>query len=199
MTDPAGQTQDRFRVLHVCTGNICRSPMAERIMRAELATRFGVPAGAVDVRGAGTYGGHRGDSMNPPAARVLRERGIDPDGFSATWLREEQVAWADLVLTATAEHRSAVLGLDPTALRRTYTLKELARLAAEVTPDQLPPGGPAVRLRALVALASGLRALHPAHPRTVDDIGDPFGGPIEEFRETADDITTAVRGLLRPV
>ena len=188
-----------FHVLHVCTGNICRSPMAERIMLAELAARFGPRAGEVEVRGAGTYGGHRGDPMNPPAARVLGEMGIDASGFSSSWLREAQVEWADLVLTATAEHRSEVLGLDPRALRRTFALKELARVISSVTPDELPPGGPADRLRSLVGLASELRAVHPAHPRTVDDIGDPFGGPIEEFRETAEEIRTAVGAILRPV
>jgi protein-tyrosine phosphatase len=188
-----------YRILHVCTGNICRSPMAERIMRAELAARFGPLADEIEVRGAGTYGGHAGDGMNPPAARVLTEMGIDPSGFTSTWLREPLVEWADLVLTASADHRSQVLGLDQRALRRTFVLKELARLTAGVTPDELPPGGPAERLRALVTLAAGLRALHPAHPRTVDDIGDPFGGPIEEFRETAQDIRTAVRRILRSV
>jgi protein-tyrosine phosphatase len=188
-----------YRVLNVCTGNICRSPMAERIMSAELAARFGPLAAQISVASAGTYGGHAGSPMNPPAAQVLGELGMDASGFAATWLREPQVEQADLVLAATAEHRSLVLGLDQRALRRTFVLKELARLAAEVRPDELPPGGPAARLAALVALAGGLRALHPAQPRTMDDIGDPFGGPVEEFRETARDIQVAVRAILRPL
>ena len=195
MSSPDGS----FHVLHVCTGNICRSPMAERIMRAELASRYGPLADGVEVRGAGTYGGHRGDPMNPPAARVLGELGIDASGFAATWLREPQVEWADLVLTATADHRREVLGLDPSALKRTFVLRELARLAVFVQPDELPPGGPAERLRALVRKAADLRAWYPPQSRDVDDIGDPFGGPIEEFRETAADIQAAVRQILLPV
>jgi protein-tyrosine phosphatase len=188
-----------FRVLHVCTGNICRSPMAERLMLAELAARFGPQAGEVEVHGAGTYGGHEGHPMNPPAAAVLGELGVDASGFTATWLREPAVAQADLVLTATADHRSQVLALDPRALRRTFTLRELARLAAYVEPEELPPGGPATRLAALVTTAGGLRGVHPAHPRTVDDIGDPYGGPMEEFRETAAQIQQAIRQILRSV
>lgn len=196
MTETAGA---RLRVLHVCTGNICRSPMAERIMIAELRARFGGQAEQIEVAGAGTYGGHAGGPMNPPAANVLAEMGIDAGGFTATWLREPAVQHADLVLTATADHRSQVLALDQRALRRTYALKELARLADHVGPDELPSGGPAARLAALVALAPGLRALHPAQPRTVDDIGDPFGGPVEEFRQTALEIRTAVQAILRPL
>ena len=193
------RAQPRFTVLHVCTGNICRSPMAERIMQAELAARFGTQAAEIEVGGAGTYGGHAGGPMNPPAARVLGELGIDASGFIATWLREPQVERADLVLTATAEHRSQVLALDQRALRRTFALKEMARLAAHVRADQLPPGGPADRLSALVVLAAGLRTLHPAQPRTVDDIGDPFGGPVEGFRQTAQEIRAAVQAILRPI
>ena len=192
-------TTPRYTVLHVCTGNICRSPMAERIMVAELSARFGAAADEIEVRGAGTYGGHAGGPMNPPAAQVLAELDIDAAGFRATWLREIQVRQADLVLVATAEHRSQVLALDQRALRRTFALKELARLAAHVPPEELPTGGPAARLGALVTLATGLRALYPAQPRTLDDIGDPFGGPIAEFRQTAKEIRAAVQGILRPI
>lgn len=199
MTSAPASSSVPFKVLHVCTGNICRSPMAERIMRAELAERFGARAAEVEVHGAGTYGGHHGDPMNPPAARVLAELGIDSSGFASTWLREPQLEWADLVLAATADHRSDVLKLDPKALRRTFVLKELARLAREIGPDQLPDAGPADRLRALVAQAAELRAIHPATSRRVDDIGDPYGGPISEFRETAQEIQTAVHDILRPV
>ena len=73
MTEPMGVT-----VLHVCMGNICRSPMAERLMRHRLDEAFGAAAAEVRCAGAGTYGGHAGEGMNPPAARVLAEQGVDP-------------------------------------------------------------------------------------------------------------------------
>jgi protein-tyrosine phosphatase len=188
-----------LHVLHVCTGNICRSPMAERLMLARLAERYGDGGFDVEVRAAGTYGGHEGRPMHPPAADALRELGGSADGFRATWLREEQVRWADLVLTATAEHRSAVLGLEPRALRRTFTLRELARLAPDVPPDALPAGSPGERLAALAAGAADLRATHPPASRTADDVEDPYDGPPEGYRTAAREIADALDAVLAAV
>jgi protein-tyrosine phosphatase len=193
VADPAPMT-----VLHVCTGNICRSPMAERLMQSALAVRFGAAAG-IGVRAAGTYGGNAGAPMHPPAADALAELGVEAGGFRATWLREPQLAWADLVLTATAEHRSAVLQLDPRALRRTFTLREFARITGSVGAQDLPPGTPGQRLAALTALASELRAVHPSAGRGADDIADPFGGPLPEYRTTARLIQAAIEDILRPL
>ena len=188
-----------FTVLHVCTGNICRSPMAERIMRSAVHRRFGEQAAEFEIRGAGTYGGHAGQPMHPPAAQVLAELGCDAGGFAATWLQERQVQWAELILTATADHRRQVLGLDPRALRRTFTLVELARLVAPVQPDALPPGSPAERLGALVGLAVERRAIDPPPHRGADDIDDPFEQHLDVYRGTAREISAAIETILRPL
>jgi protein-tyrosine phosphatase len=193
MTEPAP-----FRVLHVCTGNICRSPMAEYVMRARLVARFGAGHG-LEVRSAGTYGGHAGEPMQPAAVEVLAEVGVDGAAHRATWLREPHVDWADLVLTSSAEHRAAVLSLQPRALRRTFGLLELARLADRVAPDELPPGAPADRLRALVSGAPDLRAMHPAAGRTADDVADPYGQPVAAFRATLATLADAVDRVVRPL
>jgi protein-tyrosine-phosphatase len=78
-------------------------------------------------------------------------------------------------------------------------LRELARLAADIRSGDLGAGPPAERLRMLVEHAAGLRAVHPPSARTVDDLGDPYGGPPEEFRRVAQVIQTAVRDILRPL
>jgi protein-tyrosine phosphatase len=191
-------TQAPFRVLHVCTGNICRSPMAEHVMLARLLARFGAGHG-LEVRSAGTYGGHAGEPMQPAAVEALAEIGVDGGGHRATWLREPHVDWADLVLTSSAEHRTAVLSLQPRALRRTFGLLELARLADQLGADDLPPGSPAERLRALVTRAPDLRGLHPAGSRTADDVADPYGQPVAAFRATLATLAGAVDRVVRPL
>jgi protein-tyrosine phosphatase len=184
-----------LHVLHVCTGNICRSPMAERIMRAELAARVG-PVTDVLVHSAGTYGGHAGGPMNRSASDELARRGLSDEEFTATWLREPQVQWADLVLAATAEHKAQVLQLEPRALRSTFTLRELARLAGHVPPDELGAGTPGQRLRALAAAASELRGLYPPDSRAADDVDDPYGEAPEVFTATADQLRDAIVTIL---
>lgn len=185
-----------FRVLHVCTGNICRSPMAQQIMRAELDRRFG-PAGAtVEVTSAGTYGGYAGQPMHAPAAAVLSGLDYPVDGFRATWLREPLINAADLVLVATADHRRQVLQLQPRALRRTFTLKELARLAGGVDPWALPRGGPAERFEALVELAEDRRGLVAGTGHFDDDVEDPYGGPPAAYEQAAAEIRQAVATVL---
>src|SRR5215213_2499267 len=93
-----------FSVLHVCMGNICRSPMAERLLRQAVWERVGDRADELLLsRSAGTGGWHAGEAMNPPAARELRRRGGDDAGFAARRLLGEHIDTADLVLTATAE------------------------------------------------------------------------------------------------
>jgi len=187
-----------LRILHICTGNICRSPMTERLMLARLTERFG--SGGFDVRigSAGTYDGNAGSPMDGSAARVLRELGVAPDGFVARGLTVADVAAADLVLTATTAHRTAVLRLDPGARRRTFMLRELARLAREIRAVDLPPGTPGQQLAALTERAAGLRASWPA-ASAADDIHDPYGEPLDVFRRVAAEIDAALADVLAPL
>src|SRR5215218_6314802 len=110
-----------FTILHVCMGNICRSPMAERLFIQALGDQ-------VHSHSAGTGGWHEGEEMNPPAAREVRARGADPDGFSARKLRADQIESADLILTATADQYDYVTALRPDAAERTFVLGEFGRL-----------------------------------------------------------------------
>jgi protein-tyrosine phosphatase len=171
---------DGFRLLHVCTGNICRSPMAERLTRAGLEQRLGGAADRFVVESAGTWG-HSGSPMEPPALSTLASFGVSGDDFRARELVAEHVAGADLVLAATREHRAAVVVLHPRAARRTFTLREFTRLVAGVDPAQLSAVDPVRRARELVDLAAGRRGLVPPDAPRNDDLADPYQEPEHAF------------------
>lgn len=186
-------TPARFSVLLVSTGNVCRSPLAERILGAQLQAAFGV--GAFRCESAGTWG-HVGASMEPHAAAVLRERGLDPGGFTARELGPNQVLAADLILGATREHREQVRLLDPYAVGRTFSLREFNRFAREVDPATLPTGDPATRARVLVDRVAMARTPRPGPGVPEDDIPDPFGAPLHVFRLCAEAVAEGLSALV---
>jgi protein-tyrosine phosphatase len=185
----------RFNILFVCTGNLCRSPMAERIAMAGLHARFGPMAAQVAVASAGTRA-VVGAPMAPHAATVLAERGLPAGGFVARDLSAELVADSDLVLCAAREHRSAVVRIDPRALRRTFTLPEFHRLTGSLTRGDIDQAGPVRGLASLARAAVRRRAVDRAARPGDDDIPDPIGYPVSEFRACAAVIAECLRGPL---
>jgi len=195
-----------FAVLHVCMGNICRSPMAERLLalavRQRLATAgWGIdPAEVLLSHGAGTGGWHAGQAMNAPAARQLQARGADPSGFAARKLRTDQIDASDLILTATIEQAEYVRGLRSDAADRTFVLGECGRLLAQLDGASLPRAAPspaAIHARgvALVAALDALRTGQP--PIETDELDDPYGLDDRYFGQIADQIEATVRPLAR--
>jgi protein-tyrosine phosphatase len=178
------------RVLAVCTGNICRSPMMERILREAFLRH---DAGdLLSVTSAGTWA-QPGEPMQPFAEATLAERGVDPSGFVARRVTEEAVQASDLVLTATLEHRGSVVGLVPGAVRRAFTLLELARITLSAPPvPSLEGGSTADGVRRAIAWAAQMRGATPRSTEDVDDLEDPLGAPRGVYRARADQITAAV-------
>ncbi len=146
------------RILFVCTANICRSAYAE-VRTAQL----GVPG--VTAHSAGTHG-WPDHAMDHHMAAELERRGADSDGFRSRRLTRSLVDDADVVLTATAAHRTFVLQERPGAVRRTFTLGQLAAALGEVPDD--------VHGADLLVAARRARATATAD----DDVADPYGrGP----------------------
>ncbi|MBC7307615.1 MAG: protein-tyrosine-phosphatase, partial [Dietzia sp.] len=111
-------------VMTVCTGNMCRSPLAERLLAARTAA-----AGLdVTVDSAGTRAAN-GAEIHRETLRVLQGYGGEGDGFASRLLTTNLLAGKDLVLTATRAHRDAVQEFAPLLWKKTYTLLEAARLA----------------------------------------------------------------------
>lgn len=110
-----------MNLLFVCTGNTCRSAMAEPLMRRRLEGE-GL-AGKWEVRSAGVAA-YAGQSASQGAREVLLSRGVDGESHKATQLDAETVKWADLILTMSQSHKRAILERHIEALDKTFTLKE---------------------------------------------------------------------------
>lgn len=163
------------RLLVVCVGNVCRSPLAERLLRARLPEGFEVTSAGV--------GALVDQPMDPDAAAELRGRGGSDEGFAARRLTPAMVERADLVLTATRDIRSRVLEEAPVALHRTFTIKELAALLDDQPVDELRPALRAAAQRRSEVAASDV------------DVPDPFRRGPEAHAEAAQQIDDAVRRL----
>lgn len=205
--EPAG-----FRILHVCVANQCRSPMAERITRHELARRLGEDPVPWSVTSAGTQATN-GQPMHRHSARALAALGIDLENFQSRRLTEQISLEADLILAATACERDLVISRVPATLPTAFTLREFARLVAAL-PDgavegaNVPPqpqdpwqvtSSPVTDLdraaRATVAAARKLRGRVPYVEPTADDLADP-PRTASAFEHCAAEIRTAIDVIL---
>ncbi|PWJ56055.1 protein-tyrosine phosphatase [Quadrisphaera granulorum] len=181
-------------LLVVCTGNICRSPMAERLLKAAFDAAEPDPALRVRVASAGTSA-LTGAPMEPEAADAVRRAGGDPTGHEATYLTSTLIREAALVLTAARDHRGAVVRLVPAAVRRTFTLPEAARLL-EAVGDQVQGDRVAERLVSAASILAGARGrVMPKEPGD-DDVLDPYRRGPKEWATSEEQVTQAVRAIV---
>lgn len=174
-------------VLTVCTGNVCRSPAVKRLLQRTLAGHQAITISSAGVDAL------VGEPIQPPMVRLLEEQGVDAENFAAQQLTKPMANGADLILTATRRQRAAVVELSPATVRRTFTLREFARLAQQVAPGKLPDSAaPADRLAALVPLATAGRQQVEAE---LDDIIDPYRRSDAVYQEAFAHILDAVHAI----
>lgn len=196
MSTPPG-APDTFAILAVCTGNVCRSPAMERWLRAAFGPDSGVRVTSAGVRAV------VGAPISPPMVPFVAAGGGDPGGFAARQLTAQLIERADLVLVAARGHRRHVVGLVPAAVRRTFTLREFARLASLVEPDDLDRAAPVsaappARLAALVPLAVRRRGQVLVNDSD-DDVLDPIGQSDAVYRRSAAQMLPAIETVARVV
>jgi len=166
-----------LHVLFVCTGNICRSPTAERLAAA-CSARLEIPDFVASSAGTRAVIGH---PIHPEAALVLERLEGDASNFAARQLTAKIASSADLVLTMTRAHREAVLELAPRLLRRTFTLTEAARLVSECNAQTVED-------------LSACRPQLGAHE--APDISDPIGQDAEVFSVVGSQIAKLLPPIL---
>ncbi|MFD5213422.1 low molecular weight phosphatase family protein [Microbacterium sp. NPDC058345] len=185
-------------ILFVCTGNICRSPMAEILLRTRLE-----PLG-VRVHSAGTHGmvDREMDALSQELTVAL---GADPAlaaAHRARYLTEPMLNEADLILAMTREHRAHAVRMVPGIVRRAFTMREFARWAS--SPQQADADGTGTagmdtrsRFRHTVMEVASRRT---AGAGTLeDDIIDPYRAARTVYEESAAQLAPALTDVERIV
>ncbi|MEW6059475.1 MAG: hypothetical protein AB1551_04930 [Actinomycetota bacterium] len=172
-------------ILLVCTGNMCRSPMAEGFLRTALERR--PQAASTQVASAGEYA-RRGGRALPETIEAAAERDLDLSEHVVRSLLDEDVEGADLVIGMAAEHRDQIARELPSALPKIFTLKEIVRLLEELPAADPSSVSSAERLSGRVSEANALRRNGFEGNPHDEDVVDPLGLSLEAFRATAREI-----------
>lgn len=165
----------------VCTGNICRSPMAEALLQHKLAERG---CRDIEVASAGTWA-DLGRPATPEALRVLAERGIPFDHHRSRPVEMQELADADLVIAMTSVHLRELKAMADEVGTKLLLMKEIVEV--EVGEEEL--GEPSARL------ASLLQGKRP-EPRRALDVDDPMGLPVGAYQRAAGEIEKGVDRLV---
>ena len=184
-----------FRVLVICTANHCRSPIGEQLLAHDARERFGDRDSWL-IESAGTNIPGRWP-LHPYAATVLGERLPAVAAHESVQMSPALIGRSDLVLTATRQHRSAVVSTLPAAIGRTFTILQFARLCDQVPFLSAVDTGELGR--ELVVQAKLARSLVQPVPGELDDLPDPMGKGVQEFRLCADRLQNSIDRILRPL
>ena len=117
-----------MKIMFICTGNICRSAMAEWLLKKKLEEQNRKD---IEVYSCGIYA-ENGDVPTYEAKRVMKEEyGIDMSKHRATNIRNSKIKEMDLILCATSSHKIAVLDMYPELEGKVFTMKEYVNYERE--------------------------------------------------------------------
>lgn len=181
-----------FTILSVCTGNICRSPIAAAILADGLSPFEGV---VVHSAGTGALVGH---SVPEPAQRLANTIGLDATTHRARQIEMTMIREADLVVAMSREHRRFIVEQVPAAMRRAFTLRELARIADVLEPElvsAISSSGARTEedgMREAISRASSLRGTVPPPSSPEEfDIVDPYRQSDRVYAQSFEELAPA--------
>lgn len=150
--------------------------------------------GDLEVSSAGTWA-RLGSPPMPETIEAAAERGVDVAHLRSTPIEREQIEAADLIVTMAAEHRDEILHIEPAAEPKTFTLKELVRLLANLA--EPPPDPDREAHLARIAEAHRLRSGPDAPGIRDEDVSDPLGMGLQTYRAKAWEIEEHVDALVK--
>jgi protein-tyrosine-phosphatase len=175
--------------LFVCTANICRSPMAAALF-AEWVERLSDP---VEVSSAGVraVGELAGREVPHEVLEVMIPYGIDLSAHRSRALTQPMVEDADLIIGMSRRHVQEAILMDPPSWPKSFMLKELVRRGEELGHRRSDQG-----FRSWIDLVHGDRTRQSlVHRSRADDIEDPYGRPLAEYRSTSAELAGLIGRL----
>lgn len=187
---------EKFHILVVCVGNICRSPLAERLLQAGLDQQA---TQAFEVSSAGTNAlvGHEMDSR---ARRILRDNRGQLHGFKSRQLTSRVLDGQDLVLSMDRSQKSQVLELRPELLDKSFTIREFARVIKRLDHKQIDEEATTdSKNRWIQIVRKAFETRGEALPGYAhdDEVVDPYRQANEVYDEMAAQLLPAISSILQ--
>ncbi|MGM8364772.1 low molecular weight protein arginine phosphatase [Virgibacillus sp. W0181] len=198
-----------MNILFICTGNTCRSPMAEALMKSKM------PGAA--VRSAGIFAGEN-EPANPLAMKTLEKKRITSNHLSQP-VTQSLLEWADVVLVMTTQHKQVLIVNFPDFQNKYFTLKEYVSEADKEVWDTLKKSYASLEKKRALFIQNNPNITSEALTEAINkhlendiikinqlekelgsyDISDPFGGDLLIYEKTMHELETYIDLLIKKI